>query len=91
MSLPTYCLTSLESYMLEQPRTCTFVKLLQLDTGKECVLATVDPAIRALTIGTEDAAKTVYIAYHASATMPGYVNAFWVIRTIRASAHRRWR
>ena len=45
ISLPTYYLSSLDSYMLEQPRTCTFEKLLHLDTGKECVLATVDPAI----------------------------------------------
>ncbi len=39
-------------------------------------------AIRALTIGTAPAAKSVYIAYHASGTMPGYRDAFWILDSI---------
>jgi hypothetical protein len=41
-------------------------------------------AIRALTIGTAPAAVSVYIAWHASGTMPGYRDVFWLLdSTIR--------
>src|SRR5262245_658 len=38
-------------------------------------------AIRKLTIGTEPA-RAVYIAYHASDTMPGYRDVFWILDSI---------
>ena len=41
-------------------------------------------AIRKLAIGTAPAAKSVYIAWHASNAMPGYKDAFWILdSTIR--------
>jgi hypothetical protein len=39
-------------------------------------------AIRGLTIGTPPAAKAVFIAYHASDTMPGYRDAFRVLDSV---------
>ena len=39
-------------------------------------------ALRALKIGIEPAAKSVYIAWHASGTMPGYRDAFWILDSI---------
>ena len=39
-------------------------------------------AIRALTIGTPPATSSVYIAWHASGTMPGYRDAFWILDSV---------
>lgn len=39
-------------------------------------------AIRKLTIGTAPATKSVYLAWHATAAMPGYRDAFWILDSI---------
>lgn len=43
-----YYLSSLESVILEEPRKCCFVKKITFDTGKEAIIASIEPAIQRL-------------------------------------------
>ena len=58
----TYFLSSLESYALEAVRSCKFVALKHFDTGKECVLAEVDPPIPGEPFGVATDIQQVVLA-----------------------------
>lgn len=45
MSNEVYFLSSLESTVFEATRKCSFLKKLHFDTGKECILAEIDPPV----------------------------------------------
>ena len=65
MGLPRYFLSSLDSYMLEKPRACDFVALTRFDTGKECVVAVVDPPIPGQSFGSgADISQVMLAARH---------------------------
>ena len=40
-----YFLSSLDSEIFESTRKCIFLKMIRFDTGKECVLAEIDPPV----------------------------------------------
>ena len=45
MEPTTYYLSSMESVSFAETRECQFIKVLSFDTGKQCVLAWVDPPV----------------------------------------------
>jgi hypothetical protein len=65
-----YYLSSLDSYVLETTRTCDFLRFMHFTTGKECVLAKVDPPIPGQQFGiTEDIATVVLANRHEGDTL----------------------
>lgn len=63
--MPRYYLSSLDSYVLEAVRVCDFVTIKHCDTGKECVIAEVDPPIAGHVFGlVSDVTEVVLAARH---------------------------
>lgn len=60
-----YYLSSLDSYVLEAVRACDIVAIKHFDTGKECAIAVVDPAIPGHAFGlAADIVEVVLAARH---------------------------
>lgn len=62
MPMPTYYLSSLDSYALETVRTCRFLAFKRFDTGKNCALAELDPPIVGQQFGLADDVSEVILA-----------------------------
>jgi hypothetical protein len=62
MKNETYYLSSLESTTFEKTRKCSFLKTLQFDTGKDCVLAEIDPPVIGQQYGVVGDIKYVVLA-----------------------------
>lgn len=43
--MTTYYLSSMESHVFEQVRTCTIIKRMAFDSGNECALVKLEPAV----------------------------------------------
>jgi len=55
----------MESYALETVRVCEFVEVKRFDTGKECVLAKLDPPVDGYSFGLNfDVSEVVLAARH---------------------------
>ena len=48
-NLPTYYLSSLDSRSLQEPRTCSFRRLVHFDTRKKAIIASIEPPIQTQT------------------------------------------
>lgn len=62
MSNETYYLSSLESQIFEPTRKCTFLKKLGFNTGKDCVIAEIDPPVIGQQFGSGDDITYVVLA-----------------------------
>jgi len=60
--MPTCFLSSMDSYALEATRQCEFVGSLRFDTGKECVIARLDPPILGQPFGVPEDLNEVLLA-----------------------------
>jgi hypothetical protein len=62
MKVPSYYLSSLDSYALEAVRACSFTAFKHFDTGKLCVLAELDPPIVGQQFGLRNDVRQVILA-----------------------------
>jgi hypothetical protein len=69
-NMPRYFLSSLDSYVLETTRTCDFIAHMRFQSGKECVLAEVEPPIPGQPFGLQhDISRVVLANRHAGDTL----------------------
>ncbi|MGQ7249268.1 hypothetical protein ACUN9Y_18300 [Halomonas sp. V046] len=65
MKQSVYYLSSLDSIVFSKTRRCNFIKKFFFDTGKECVLANIDPPVIGQTFGfSEDISNIILSGRH---------------------------
>jgi hypothetical protein len=90
-----YYLSSLDSYALEATRRCEFLELMQFATGKQCVLAAVDPPLPGEPFGVSGEISRVILANrHRGETLSPIVTFpcfVFVARPLDPDQRRSWR
>lgn len=82
-----FYLSSLDSYAFEPVRTCDVLKRLQLDTGKDAILATIDPPAIGQQWDLPDDVSTVVLASRVEGRGLDPIEEFPYFVHIAASRH----
>ncbi len=89
----TYFLSSLESARFGVPRECVFVKRLRFQTGKECILARINPPVIGQDFGVADDIDLVLLSNRHEGEGPSPIKEFpcfvFIARPLSADVERR--